>query len=115
MIFFKYINNKIIQHIFGNIPSICSNLYFLLERCRDFKGQTHFSVCFSKAFLKGEYENLACSIICVRSEGSIYSPVRYSYLLIFLMIKPIFLLLLNIILHFFIFLIFLFLLVIDIL
>ena len=37
-------------------------------------------ICFSKAFTKGEYVNLACCIILLWSEGSISSPVRYSYL-----------------------------------
>ena len=52
---------------------------FLLERSRDFKAPSCFPVCFSKAFLKGEYLNLAFSIICLRLEGNISSPVRYSY------------------------------------
>ena len=39
-------------------------------------------VYFSKALLRGEYVNLACSIILLSSEGNISSPVRYSYLLI---------------------------------
>ena len=58
---------------------------FLLESSRDFKGPTRFSVCFSKAFPKGEYANLACSIICLWLEGNnnIFSPIRNSYLLIF--------------------------------
>ena len=40
-------------------------------------------MCFSKAFPKGEYENLACSVIYLLLEGNISSPVRYSYLSIF--------------------------------
>ena len=44
----------------GNIPSICFNL---LERSRDFIASTCISVCFSKGFPKGEYVNLAWSII----------------------------------------------------
>ena len=56
---------------------------FLLKRSRDFKASTWFSVCFSKAFTKGEYANIACSINSLRLEGSIFSPVRYSYLSIF--------------------------------
>ena len=39
-----------------------------------------FFICFSKAFPKGEYANLACSIICLFLEGYTSSPVRYSYL-----------------------------------
>ena len=35
------------------------------------------------SFWKGEYVNLACSIICLRLEGNISSLVRYSYLSIF--------------------------------
>ena len=41
-------------------------------------------VCFSKAFRNGEYANLACSNTSLWSGGSISSPVRYSYLSIFL-------------------------------
>ena len=37
-------------------------------------------LCFSKAFPKGEQENLASFITLLWSEGSISSPVRYSYL-----------------------------------
>ena len=50
---------------------------------RDFKSTTRCSVCFSKGFPKEEYANLACSIIFLRLEGSISSPARYLYLLIF--------------------------------
>ena len=64
----------------GNIPSICFNSFFILERSEDFKAPTCFSVCFSKTFPKGERANLACSIICLSLEGNISSPVRYSYL-----------------------------------
>ena len=42
-----------------------------------------FLFYFSKAFSKGEYANLACSIICLRLEGNTSSSVRYSYLSIF--------------------------------
>ena len=35
---------------------------------------------FSKALSRGEYVNFACSITLLWSEGSISSPVRYSYL-----------------------------------
>ena len=38
------------------------------------------SVCFSKAFPKVEYVNLACSIICCWLNGNISSPVRHSCL-----------------------------------
>ena len=41
------------------------------------------SVCFSKAFPKGEYVNLTCFITFLWSVGSISSPVRNSYLSIF--------------------------------
>ena len=47
---------------FGKRLLICFNSSFLLERSRDFI-----------AFPKGEYANLACSIICFRSGGNIYS------------------------------------------
>ena len=61
--------------------SICfDSSYFLLERFRDFKASTCFSVCFSKAFPKGEQLSLAFSTICFRLVGNVYSPVRYSYL-----------------------------------
>ena len=39
--------------------------------------------CFSRAFPKEEYTNLACSIICLLLEGNTSSPVRYSYLSVF--------------------------------
>ena len=41
-------------------------------------------VCVCKAFPKGWYVNLACSIICLWLEGNISSPGRYLYLSIFL-------------------------------
>ena len=41
-------------------------------------------VCFSKAFPKGAYENLASFIMCIWLEGNISSLVRYSYLSAFL-------------------------------
>ena len=40
-------------------------------------------VYFLKAFPKGEYINLACSIILVWSDGNISSPLKYQYLSIF--------------------------------
>ena len=43
-----------------NLHSIC-----LLEMSRDFIAPTCFFVCFSKAFPKREYANLACSINCL--------------------------------------------------
>ena len=54
---------------------------FLLERSRDFTAPTYFYVCFIKAFPKGEYGDLAFSVICLEINSS--SPVRYSYLSIF--------------------------------
>ena len=39
-----------------------------------------FFFFFSKAFPKGEFVNLACSIAVLLSEVNIYSLVRYSYL-----------------------------------
>ena len=68
-------NNQIIQHIFGNIPSICFNSSFLLEKSRDLKATTCFSVCFSKVFPKGKYVNLDCSIICLQLEGNLSFPL----------------------------------------
>ena len=47
----------------------------------DFKALNCFSVCFSNAFTKEGYVNLACSIICLRL-GCIFSPIQYSYLTI---------------------------------
>ena len=47
----------------GNIPSIGFSSSFFLEMSREFIAETCFSVCFSKAFPKGEYVNLACSIL----------------------------------------------------
>ena len=37
-------------------------------------------ICFSNAFLSGEYAHLAGLIILLWSDGNISSPVRYSYL-----------------------------------
>ena len=51
--------------IFGNIPSVCFNSSFLLEKSWDLKPPTCFSVWFLKAFAKGDYTNLAWSIICL--------------------------------------------------
>ena len=83
MISFNLLIIKSFNMFFGNIHSICLSLSFLLERSRDSKAPTCFSVCFSKAFHKGEYANLARSIICLRQEGIIYLRVRYSYLTTF--------------------------------
>ena len=48
---------------------------------KDFKALTCLFVCFSKAFLRGEYVNVAaCSIILLCSVGNISSPVRYLYI-----------------------------------
>ena len=41
----------------------------------EFKATTCFSVCFSKAFPKGEYANLVCTIICLRLLGNISLPL----------------------------------------
>ena len=74
---------SIINHspgFFGNILLICFNSFISLGRLKDFKASNCFSVCFSKAFPKGECVNVACCIIWLRLEGSISSPVRYSYL-----------------------------------
>ena len=38
-------------------------------------------IYFSNVLPRGEYVNLASSIILLWSDGNIYSPVRYSYLL----------------------------------
>ena len=40
-------------------------------------------LCFSKAFTTGENDNLGCFITLLWCQGSISSPVRYSYLSIF--------------------------------
>ena len=52
----------------------------LLEIFKDFKVSTCFFVSFSKAFPKGEYAKLACSIISFLLESNISQPLRYSYL-----------------------------------
>ena len=59
------------------------------EKSKDFKARTCLFpwysvvfVCFLKAFPRGEYVNLACSIVCFWLEDNIFSLVRYSYLLI---------------------------------
>ena len=54
-----------------------------MQEFRDFKAATCFSICFSKAFPKGDYANIACFIIYIRLEVSISLPVRYSYSSIF--------------------------------
>ena len=64
----------------GNILSVSFNSSILLERLRNLKVSTSFSVCFFKALAKGEYVNLSSSIIWLLLEGNISSPVRYSYL-----------------------------------
>ena len=68
---------------FEKIPSV-DFVPFLLSS--GFKASTYFFpctlivfICFSKAFLKGEYVNFACSIILLWSDGNISSPVMYSY------------------------------------
>ena len=81
--FFNLAQTKSFTGFSVNIPSICFNWSFLLEEFANFKAPTCFSVCFSKAFPKEEHENLACSILCLRLEGNISSPVRYSLLWIF--------------------------------
>ena len=75
-----FINNQITQHVFWEYTLSLFSSLVLLERFRDFKALTCFSVCFSKTFPKGECVNLACSIICLQLEGNISSPVRYLYL-----------------------------------
>ena len=76
MIPFNLAQIKSFIRFYRNIPSICFNSSFLLEGFNDFNR-------LSKAFPKGEYANIACSIICLRLEGNISSPLRYSYLSIF--------------------------------
>ena len=63
-----------------NIFSIC---FSMLEGSRDFIASICVSVCFSKAFPKGKYANLAYSIIFLWLKGTISSPARNSDLLIF--------------------------------
>ena len=62
MISFNLAQIKSFIKLCGNILSIRFNL---LEGSRDFIVPTCFPVCFSKAFPKGEYANLAFSIICL--------------------------------------------------
>ena len=83
MTFFNLARTKSFNRFCRNIPLIFFNLFFLLERFRGYKAPTYFSVCFSNTFPKQEYENLACSIICLWLKGNISSPVRYSYSSIF--------------------------------
>ena len=64
MISFNLLIIKSFSIFLGNIPSICVDSSFLLEKSRDFKAPTFFSVRFSKAFPKGQFANLVCSIIC---------------------------------------------------
>ena len=74
---------KLFIRFWGNIPWTYLNPPFLIEMSRNFIAPICFSVYFLKAFPKGEYANLACSIICLWLEVNISSPVRYSYLSIF--------------------------------
>ena len=53
-----------------------------------------FLFCFSNALPRGEYVDLACAIILLWLDCSIYSSVRYSYLWVFPDKDAIFLLLL---------------------
>ena len=80
MISFDLLIIKLFNMIFANIPSICHSSSVLLERFRKFKASTCCCVCFSKTCPKGEYVNLACSIIYLQLEGNIALPIRYSYL-----------------------------------
>ena len=74
---------KLFIRVWGNIPWIYFNPPFLIGMSRNFIAPICFSVYFLKAFPKGEYANLACSIICLWLEVNISSLVRYSYLSIF--------------------------------
>ena len=69
-------------------PSVDSSSWFS-SGCKAFKASTFFIpwssivfIYFSNALARGEYVNLACSIILLWSDGNISSPVRNSYLLI---------------------------------
>ena len=64
MVYFNLLIIKSFNKFFWNIPSIHLFSPLLLETLRYFKASVCFSVCFSKAFPKGDYVNLACSIIC---------------------------------------------------
>ena len=66
-----------------NILSVCFNSSFILKRSRYFKAPTCFSGFFSKAFCKGEYASLFCSITCLWLEDNVSSLVIHSYLSIF--------------------------------
>ena len=72
---------------FGKIPSVhfVSSLFFYALKA--FKASKYFIpwslivfICFSNALSRGEYEDFACSIILIWSDGNLSSPVRYSYL-----------------------------------
>ena len=99
---FNLLQIKSLIRFCKNIPSVCFDLSFtldtefywsifsrirtlftqecLLEESRDFEAPICFSDSFCKAFPRWEYANLDCSITCLQLEGSIYSPVKYSYL-----------------------------------
>ena len=80
-IFTKIVNFSTFWFItFWFIPSIRFNSTFLLKAFRDFTTAACFSVCFLTVFPKGEYANLAYSVISLWLEDNISSPVRYSYL-----------------------------------
>ena len=59
-----------------------------------FSSLLYFFICFLTVFLRKAYINLACFNIWLWWEGNIFSPVRYSYLPILLIIMLIFLVLL---------------------
>ena len=64
MISFNLLIIKSFSIFFGNTPLIFLNSSFLSVVVKDFKVPTGYSVCFSKAFPKGEYANLAWFVIC---------------------------------------------------
>ena len=83
MVYFTLPLTNSFNCVFVNIIAIFFNSSVLLKGFKDFKVSTCFSVCLSKAFTKGEYINVAYSIIWLPLEGNISSPLKYSYLSIF--------------------------------
>ena len=75
------------QIFFGKGPSVNSSSRFS-SGFKAFKASTCFIPwsstvfnCFSNALLRGEYVNVAYSIILLWPEGNISSPVRNTYLM----------------------------------
>ena len=63
---------------------MCWDWRFIQDKIRQSCLRMVTFIFFSNPLPRGEYVNLACSSILLWSDGNIFSPVRYSYLSIFL-------------------------------